>query len=564
MRVLHPLLLGAAVAVSGCSLTLDFDCSDDSDCANLEGSFICADGACVADENPEPEPGGFACEDGEMLLNDSCTDLFGPLAGQEGMSSQDRLAALLASPDDFELIAVQVPSGPVVSTNQERIRAAIHHAVDHINTSGGLTYGEGLGQKKRLAALICADALSDGSVSGGIAAAEHAVGCKAKALVSTYVSGLTVDIFREVAKEHDVPMIAPGAISPQIPLTRDALGDEGLLWRIKVPGSTLVRSVVGLVDALDYQNIHVFFRPTIQYDTAMAEQLDLRLGQERTTLYELTGTAGASADAVAQYLLDLAEGDKPDLVVTVVEDLADLVDVAFGVVTAGSADPGLLFDLITVEGARSAQAAGVVASSGDHLRMSCRAMGISSGSTNGGATDYWKQQLGLASAKYGLSADDVENGLPAPTPAYVDAVFVTAYALASALRTGGGDATTAGIIDGLKLLSDANGDEILPLQWSVGLRLIGEDGRGQMNYNGASGSIDLDQATQDVTGRKTEIWQYAFDDGATVNELTADLVADDAEDYTPSQDAIDDLRNNTPEEGRASCADFPYAGLSDG
>ncbi len=562
MRVLNLLVFGAAVALSGCSLSLQFDCTDDSDCANLTGTFMCNGTTCVEVIEPDvmpdmtPEPEGFSCADDEPLLNDeTCIDILGPLPTSPGASSAARSAVFVEQADDFELIAVQLPNGNFAGVGNEQTIRVLHHTVDHINKAGGLTYGDPE-ESKKLAVLVCYDALGDGNVSGGVAAANHAVGCGAKALVSTYLSDRTLEIFREVAVPNEVPMIAPGAISPEIPIVRGALGNTGFLWRIKVPGTTLLESVMGLIDELGYQKVHLVYREESLYDAAMYRQLQPRLGDRLKGSLNLNGgTAGSSPGTVETYLSNLAD-DSPDLVVSLVGELGDLLDQAVGGINAARENDGLVFDFITVEGARSTDAADIVATQTEHQKLSCRTMGISSGIKNGDTTGGWRFAIDRDREDYDLSAEDLDT-LPAPTLGYVDGVVVTAYAVASALRRNGGVATTEYIVDGLKLLSDPGEEVVVPLQWSAGLTALGANGRGQMNYEGVSGSIDLVTETQDVSGRKTELWQYDFGDDltGTVVEL-GDLVDDDAADFTPNAAAIDALRNAHMQ--RAQCADFPY------
>lgn len=561
MRVLNPLVFGAAIALSGCSLSLQFDCSEDGDCANLEGNFMCNGTVCVElepDAAPDmtPEPEGFSCADDKELFADNCFDLLGPLPMAPGASPEARLAVFLDQHENFELIAVQVPNGPFAGVGNEETVKVLHHTVDHINNSGGFTFGTGLVDSRQLAVLICYDALGDGGISGGVTAANHAVSCGAKALVSTYLSDRTLEIFREVAVPNEVPMVAPGAISPEIPIVRGALGNTGLLWRIKVPGSTLLESVMGLIDELAYQKVHLVYRSESLYDAAMHRQLEPRLGARLASSLDLTGgVAGSSPGAVQTYLAGFAD-DPPDLVVSLTGELGDLLDQAVGGINAANAND-LAFDFITVEGARSTDAANIVASQTDHQRLSCRTMGISSGIRNGDTTGGWRFSIDRDREDYDLSAEDLDT-LPAPTLGYVDGVVVTAYALASALRRNGGDATTEFIVDGLKLLSDPANDVVVPLQWSSGLAALGENGRGQMNYEGVSGSINLVTETQDVSGRKTELWQYDFDGfTGSVVEL-GDLVSDDANDFTPNAAAIQALRESHM--NRAECADYPYLG----
>lgn len=563
MRALHPWILGVGIALSGCSLSLQFECQDDSDCENLEGVFACSAGACVEmqpDMAPDmtPEPEEFACTDGQPLVSSGCIDLLGPLAGSPGASAAQREAEFMRRYEDYELIAIHVPAAGFQASGKPVIQAAVHFAINHINEAGGMTYGAD-GERKLLAALICDDA-SDNDDDVGVEAGAHAVSCGARAIVGTYSSTLTVAIFREVAQDANIPVISPGAISPQIPEARQTLGDdEGLLWRIKVPGAALIRGVVGLVDHLNYDSVHIIYRPGTQYDTAMREELDLVLGGGRATAHALVDDAGASNAAfIKDELTAAVQEDDRAVVISVVEDLADLLDVALGMIDA-STESGLVADLISVEGGRSETAAGTIAFArtgvpNPVLPVICRAMGISSGAQNG-PYDNWLNRFRAIAPNYGI--DNLQ--LVAPVPAYVDAVFVTAYAMASGLRAGNGELTTPRLVDGLKLLSDRaieGAERVEPLQWQKGIDALGADGSVPINYDGASGTIDLDPVTQDVTGRKIEIWQYLIGDATGLNEL-GDLVSDDAEDFNPNADAVESLLSPR---ARPSCEPFPYVG----
>lgn len=566
MRVLNPWGVAAAAtltvaALGGCSLTLDFDCAEDGDCANLEGAFVCSNGACVAGEDES-----FACTDEQPLVSSNCFDIYGPLPGSTSSTAGEREAAFLAAPEDYVLISVHTPHGSLEIVGRQSIEAAVRYAVEDINANGGLTYGDS--ENKLVAALICNDGGAAADGAPGIAAAEHAVSCGARAMVATHNSGATVNLFREVALARDVPMISPGAISPEIPRARDLLGDSrGLLWRIKVPGQTLIGAVVRFIETMPYENIHVFYRASTGYDKAMRDAFASALGNDGFTEHVIDSDPGLGASAARDVLR--SADPSPDLVVTLVEDLFDLLDVADGLTQAAQQDD-FDADLLTVEGARSDLAVeqffGRYEGREEQVyRVGCRTMGISSGSVGGDErADYtlWLDRL-RTNASVFVAPADIDDLLVAPTPAYVDAVFVTAFAMLHAIRASStATIDTDGILNGLALLSDPNATGVRPHEWSTGLMAFGPDGGGTINYLGASGSVDLDPATQDVSGVQTELWNYSLRgaDGAQrgVREL-GNLTNDDASDLTPRDGAIDALGRDVMAE--PLCAPYPYVGL---
>lgn len=575
MRVLNPMGVGVAAAVvaaalGGCSLTLDFDCADDTDCANLEGSFTCIDGACVAGEDES-----FTCTDEQPLVSTNCFDLYGPLPGSTGSTAGEREAAFLGAPADYVLISVHTPHGALEIVGRQSIEAAVRYAVEDINRSGGLTYGSG--ERKLLAALICNDGGGAPNGAPGIEAAEHAVSCGAKAMVATHNSGATVNLFREVALARDIPMISPGAISPEIPRARDLLGDsKGLLWRIKVPGQTLIAAVVRFIQTMPYENIHIFYRESTGYDKAMRDAFASALGNDGFTEHPISSAPGLGASAARDVLLDA--DPPPDLVVTLVENLFDLLDVADGLTQASAnwevaEDPTSGTDLLTVEGARSDLAVeqffGRYEGREEQVyRIGCRTMGISSGSVGGDErADYtlWLDRL-RTNASVFVAPADIDDLLVAPTPAYVDAVFVTAFAMLHAIRASQtATVDTDGILNGLALISDPNATGVRPHEWSTGLTAFGPDGGGTINYLGASGSIDLDPNTQDVTGKQTEVWNYALRGAAAetrgVREL-GNLTDDDDADLSPRPQALQALVRDTGAE--PVCTSYPYVGCAKG
>lgn len=532
---LRGLLASAALAVAGCSLTLDFegDCADNDDCAALGERMLCEGGACVEDTTP------LTCVE---LLSNGCDNLFGPLETNSGSTLEQRVAAYLADPDAFELISVHSPRDGFAAVGQQILEVAARVAIEDINRKGAFADIPTNGRK--LAALVCDD--GSGNAETGIAAARHAVECGAKAIVATQDSSPTVSIYTEVARELQVPVISPGAISPAIPDIRTTVGqtdNDDLLWRVRVPGNTTGRAVAATLKALHeaqvaagsqerLQKVVVFYHADEQYGEAMFDVFDGELcrgtfcNDIEVVPYAFTSDFGALKDEVEDVL---AMQGEVDLVVTLTAELFDLLDVLIGTAAAfPTAETAP--DVLMVEGARSSQAVPTfVAGQATRVPLACRAAGVS-GASVGSKYESWLSLFATSARPYlGLGAQDpIEPLLVAPTPAYHDAVAMTAYAMAAAaLRSADGTIDTPGIIGGLKRLSDTRLDtDISPINaWDDGIAALSENqGGGTMNYDGASGPIDFDSQTNDVRNGLTDLWQYALDVEA-VNQITPTSVS---------------------------------------
>lgn len=489
MKLLNPVLAALVLGLCGCSALLDFDCADDADCANLAGGSICVDGACVSQTLPCDTPE-------ELLPVNVCSDVL----GVQGDSPTERAANFLANRDDFVLISVHPPHGGFSGLAKGSIEATVGFAIDDINNAGGgFTSING----KYLAALICEDGVS---VEGrGVAAAQHAVGCGAVAMVGTYETEPTLAMYRQVARATNTPLISPGAISPEVETVRELTDDgrnDNLLWRIKVPGEVAARAAGQLVQQIGaHTRIRVLYQRDQAYGEAMYRSFREGLCLNSTFCADVADEAGfgypetesAIGPAVTAYLNEGAQAGT-DLVVTFASGIEALIPVLTGV---ADADPNP--DLITVEGARSDLAIPSFVANEQRAGLACRAIGISSG-TIGPGRDTWDLKL---------RAEMYTGDIFAPTASYVDAVFVTAFAIAAAAHRDDGDVTTTGILNGLRLLSvDGNPERSVAVhQWDSGIALL-TDEVGSIDYQGASGGVDLVASTNDVSNQRTEAWRY--------------------------------------------------------
>lgn len=519
MRIRIGLLAVIAWVMAGCSLSLDFsgDCLTDDGCAARGGNFICQDGTCVFDESPQ-EDMGPTVDMGEPepeicveLLENGCTEIY----GANGDTTAEREADYLTNRDAYVLVSVHPPHGGFGGTALDQIKEATRVIVDDVNEQGSFSQING----KRLAVLICNDGAAQLEV--GVEAANHAIDCGAKALIGAYDSGPTIELYREVARERNVPIISPGAITPAIPDIRTSVGSEdndNLLWRVKVPGDVTARSVGSLVKTLRrHRNIKVLYRDSDPYGVKMFEALERAMCNNTDFCSgQMAGPDTADVEPVAysqpigmDLRMEIAgrvADPEIDLIITLNSALEDLLDLLNGVTDANP-----VADIITVEGARSTLAMDLFLSGGvtpERLDVICRILGVSSGTIGAGRPN-WLSFLELYSD---VSGDD----LFAPTPPFADAMFVTAFAIAAAASADpAGEVTTEGIQAGLELVSDKGGPTILPHQWAEGLAAMNGDmgGVSTINFEGASGAVDLDGSTNDVTDQRTEAWQYALLDG---------------------------------------------------
>ncbi|MEZ4436078.1 MAG: ABC transporter substrate-binding protein [bacterium] len=526
LSILRALMLPAAFWAAGCSLTLDFsgDCKTNEGCASLGEDYICEGGVCVGNPAPPvcPEP-----------LANGCDDIFGPLENDEDSTTESRLAAYLANRGGYELIAVHTPRGGVAAVGKEIIEAATRVAVEDINRSRAFVDIEGNGRK--LAALICDD--GSGVVEAGIEAATHAASCGAKVIVATQDSEPTKQIYLQVARQANVPVISPGALSPVLPTARTNGGtqdNDELLWRVRVPGSTTAQATAAAIKRLDrHDNVVVLYRDSpaedvndegpVLWDVFERELCNGSFCQQNTvTAYGYTNLSNLLIPEISAVLRDVGQFD---LVVTLTADLEDILYGLTAVATV-AVETDQLPEIIQVDGARSGQAPGVfltslVAQRIDDLtrqrgiEIICNMAGISSANEGDGFA-VWLGKFGEAAQGYlGLDEPtDVADRLVAPTAAYFDAVTLAAYAMAAAaLSSSDGQIDTPGIIGGLKRLSDAGREtKVPPFDWPAGIAALRTRGAGgqapTMNYDGASGPVDLDQNTGDVRNQLTDLWQY--------------------------------------------------------
>lgn len=502
------------------------ECEADPACAALGDGFVCRDRACVPDPCPEP-------------LANGCDDLYGPLEGDPESTIAARRAAWLADRDAYELIAVHTPRGGFAVAGKTSIEAAVRVAVEDINASGAFADIEGNGRK--LAALICDDAA--GSIESGILAARHAVACGAKALVATDDSEATRQLYLQVARPAHIPVIAPGAASAAVGAARTLGGtapDDGLLWRVRVPGEVTARATAAAIRGIDHhRNVAVFYRASARNPVtdalepdpegpALWQAFERELCQDdfcqraNVTGHGITEPSSFVTSAVATSLRDRFA---LDLVVTLTPDLSDLLAVVTGVAVV-AAETGHLPEIIQVDGARSAQFGPIFLASfansqidrSHGIELLCNMVGISASSVG----DAYAQWFASFQARAEFYPDFPAGGAFAPllvaaTPRYFDAVSLTAYAMAAAaLAAPDGQINTAGIIDGLGRLADYTRDRVPPFEWQAGITALRTPAPGggpsTMNYEGASGPVDLDPLTGDLRDQHIDLWQYRIED----------------------------------------------------
>lgn len=466
------------------------------------------------DNHPPAEPADGQCP---VLIHNGCTDVLGP----PGATVIARAEQLLAAPGDYHLVSVLPPTGGFSGTAREQIADTTRVVVDEINRQGAFRALDG----RSFAVLVCSDGAAD--PQAGAAAAHHAIDCGARLLVGGDESTAAINLYQSVARDRGVPLISPGAITPTIADIRTLVGNapnDHLLWRVKVPADVTARAVGQLIDAVDrHRSIKLLYRRDDPYGVATSriigrilcagedDCVDGRAPDDRAveaTAYD----APPGAELTAEIVERVAD-PRIDLIVHLNSSIEDSLDLFNGMAEAGAEA-----EVIALEGVRSSLALDLFLLQGDsaeRLSVICRTLGISGGQRGAG----WPAWQSLIELNSDLRADE----LYPPTPHFADALIIGAFALAAAtIHEDEHAAHWLRVRDGLRRVSDPEGPVIGPDQWAEGIdQLAQAGGAGTINYQGITGTIDLDPETNDVTDRQTEGWYYVLGQGREDRQIGA-------------------------------------------
>ena len=206
-----------ALCSTGCSLVYDFadECSSDDQCQQKRGGgYRCVQRYCVLSEASEDtvadqgDGGSETVADVPeiQLLKAPCDRLYGVATPEEALS-----------PDTILLGALMPRSGQLAQLGPY-LDMGIELAVSELNQNGGLA-------GSKFAVLSC-DTGTDPLQA--IEGAAHLVSvAKVPVILGAVSSGITIEVFNNVAKDAGVLMMSPVAAAPVI----STIPDEGLLWR---------------------------------------------------------------------------------------------------------------------------------------------------------------------------------------------------------------------------------------------------------------------------------------------------------------------------------------------
>lgn len=489
---LIPLAFAAALVAPSpsCSLALDFDdeCSVDSDCEAVGRGLRCDVGFCVKRDLLDP--------------SGPCDRLFG---------EDPRVAA----PGTVILLGTLLPKSGALGTQGQPMQNGVELAVAEINQVGGV-----LGRK--LGVVAC-DSGTDAAQA--VVAARHLVDvADVKAIVGAGASGVTIEVFNQVAKAANVLMVSPSSTSPAI----TNLPDEGLLWRTAPSDAIQGRAIAGYLLEHGFSKVAVINR-----DDAYGNGLALVVQQELCRVVACdpanlkTGTYPADFDdplreerqaTLVSELIDFA----PDVVVLVafVQDGVRFLNLAAPnpfsfVLTDGMKDTSLLGDYLLEP---DPEQAGI-----DDDRLLCAIVGTNPGAPAGEAFQTF-------AVKYNGAFGEFPRNFEAKS---YDALYAIGLAYAAAQGANVPfDAIDGRVLaEGMARLSAGTSVRFGQTEWGIGVTELSSGPSTTVDIIGASGALDFNSAAGEASG-SIDLWRLDLDaptDDGKIEELG--VVLDDAGEY---------------------------------
>lgn len=372
---------------------------------------------------------------------------------------------------------------------------AIKLAAKHVNDAGGVLNG-------RPIEVISEDGGTNDVIS--VDAARKLVTVDGvSALIGALGSGSTLAVANAVTVPNQTLQISPSASAPSITL----VDDNDFLFRTNVSDSFQGVILADLANALGYDSVGVMHINNA-YGQGLADQF-----AESFEALGGTATVVSHEDGQPSYASELARAtaNDPDALVAVSYPVNGALYVREAI-DGGSADTFLFVD--ATKSADLISAVGADALEGTY-------------GTAPGALET------SASAQF---ASDFETEYGRPAALFTAQSYDAMALVALAVEVAGSD-NSAAIRDALRQVSGPPGVEIGPGQAELarGLQLI-RDGQ-DVNYQGASGPVDLDE-NGDVVGAM-EVWRIAGGEIVSEQVVTAQgQVAVDAPPPAPAQDAV--------------------------
>ncbi len=372
---------------------------------------------------------------------------------------------------------------------------AIKLAAKHVNDAGGVLNG-------RPIEVVSEDGGTNDVIS--VDAARKLVTVDGvSALIGALGSGFTLAVANAVTVPNQTLQISPSASAPSITL----VDDNDFLFRTNVSDSFQGVILADLANALGYDSVGV-----MHINNAYGQGLADQFAESFETLGG-TATVVSHEDGQPSYASELARAtaNDPDALVAVSYPVNGALYVREAI-DGGAADTFLFVD--ATKSADLISAVGADALEGTY-------------GTAPGALET------SASAQF---AGDFETEYGRPAALFTAQSYDAMALVALAVEVAGSD-NSAAIRDALRQVSGPPGVEIGPGQAELarGLQLI-RDGQ-DVNYQGASGPVDLD-ANGDVVGAM-EVWRIAGGEIVSEQVVTAQgQVAVEAPPPAPAQDAV--------------------------
>ncbi len=376
----------------------------------------------------------------------------GLMASTLALAAWAGLAGTAMAAETIRIGAVIPTTGPL-QVYGEAIIKALQLAVEEINDGGGV-----LGRELEL---VVADTATNPQV--GVEAAKRLVSVDgAVALVGALSSGVTIPIATTVAAVEGVPQISPASTSPVI----TTLEDKGFLFRT-TPSDALQGRILGkLVAEQGLKRVAVIYVNN-DYGKGLAEAFRAAYGGEVTAMV-------AYEEKQASYRAELQQAARGEP-----EALVMIAYPGDGIPMLRQAlEEGFFTRFVFTDGMKARE---VVDAIGAPLEGAF-------GTAPTGDPE-------AEAAKRFRSAYEAKFGELPPQP-FMDSAYDALYLLALAIEKAG-STEGARIRDALHQVANPPGEKILPGMWAKAREVLA--GGGQVDYEGAAGPQDFDQAG-DVPG----------------------------------------------------------------